>query len=306
MRPAEAEASSPGSVPATTVRLASGRSLRYREFGARQGFPVLALHGLPGSSWKFSGTGAAATALGLRVLAPDRWGYGGTQPHPAPSLAAFAGDMTELVDRLGLGRLAVLGVSGGAPYAAAVAAIMAGRIAAAALVSPVGPVARADGADGLSAFHRLCFRILPHAPGVLPAAFHLFRLACRRAGPLACRITTLRAPAVDRATLRRADVGPRLAATFREGLEPGVAGPVTDMALFARPWNVPLDRISAATRVWIGSLDTSVPVAAARLLARRIPGADCTLLDSAGHLWLALNYAHVLGWIDTERRRLSA
>ena len=73
-----------------TVRLKDGRALVLRVYGAPDGLPVVALHGTPGSRLKFSTTDAAAKRLGLRILALDRWGYGGTSPPAMQSLAGFA------------------------------------------------------------------------------------------------------------------------------------------------------------------------------------------------------------------------
>src|SRR5262245_7768048 len=49
------------------IRLADGRQVNYCEYGAAGGFPVLALHGTPGSRLKYAAANADAAQMGLRI-----------------------------------------------------------------------------------------------------------------------------------------------------------------------------------------------------------------------------------------------
>lgn len=288
-----------------TMTLPDGRRLTYRTYGDPAGFPVLALHGTPGSRLKFSTADSPAAALGIRLIAPDRWGYGGTSPHPAPSLRAFATDMTVLLDQLGCARASVLGVSGGGPYAAGVAACLGARIDAAALISPVGVIA-ADpqsvpalhmASPRLSPFHAFCFRILPRLPRATRSIFSGYGWLLRRNPELGMRVAFLLAPRIDKTMIAEPAIRERLTETFLEGLRPGGIGPATDVAMFGRPWRLPLARISARTGIWIGTEDRNVPIDAAISLATHMPGSALEVLEGEGHLWIARNYGHVLAWL---------
>ncbi|MBL8555312.1 MAG: alpha/beta fold hydrolase [Phenylobacterium sp.] len=113
--------------PVLSVTLADGRTLAYREYGASAGRPVLILHGTPGSSLLPSGADARARALGLRLIAPDRPGFGLSSPAPGYSFPGVAADMVALADELGLERLAVGGAHSGAAFALHVAARLGAR-----------------------------------------------------------------------------------------------------------------------------------------------------------------------------------
>lgn len=99
------------------------------------------------------------------------------------------------------------------------------------------------------------------------------------------------------------DIRDRLAGTFREGLRHGAAGPATDLKLFSRVWDVRLGDIEARTRLWLGTEDRNIPQSAARRLAEAIPGAELTLVEGHGHLWVLRNYGEVLGWLAEARSR---
>ena len=284
------------------LRLADGRGLGFRIYGDADGTPLLFLHGTPGSRLEFAIAHETGKELGLALVAPDRWGYGLSDVPDTPSLPAFAADMAALMDHLGHRRFAVGGISGGGPYAAAVAACLASRVSALALISPVGPIADAACAASLPALHRFSFTVLPALPILTAGIFGIFRWSLAHSPDLASRLATLRGGRPDRELIVQPQICERLLASFREGLRPGMRGPITDLALFSRPWGIDLEAIAAPARLWIGTADKAVPLVAARALAERISGCACEELQGEGHLWVAANYARVLDWIDAAVR----
>jgi pimeloyl-ACP methyl ester carboxylesterase len=280
-----------------SMRSGDGRRLCFREFGLADGFPVIALHGTPGSRLKFAATHECAASLGLRLISPDRWAYGGTDAPNEPSLAAYALDIEYLADKLSLETFSVAGISGGGPFAAAVAAGLGRRVERLALISPVGPLAGAIPPGQLRLFHRFCFRVLPRLPGAVPLAFGFLRAALSVAPDAAVLLSARRSAAVDRALLLRdRKVRRNLSNAFRAGLAGGVRGPAIDLRLFSAPWGVELNRTTAASRLWLGTEDRNVPLPAARHLAAAI-GAQLTLLEGAGHFWFSQHYQEVLRWL---------
>lgn len=278
------------------VTLRDGRTMGYRLYGAQNGAPVIALHGTPGSRYKFASAHQSALKHGLKIVSVDRWGYGLTSPRRGATLADFALDIGDLTGQLELNRFAVAGISGGAPFACAVAASYAERVSSLALISPVGQIAGVEPAPAISAFHRFNFLTLPSVPGAIPSVFHAFRLGLKISEPLALAIANARS-AVDRQAVRDPDVRERLAKTFREGLEPGVSGPVTDMAIFSQPWGIELARADMRAKVWIGLDDRNVPVSAARALAAALPRCELQAIPGAGHLWASHNVGEVMAWL---------
>jgi pimeloyl-ACP methyl ester carboxylesterase len=278
--------------------LPDGRLIGYREYGAHEGLPILALHGTPGSRLKYARAEAAARTMGLRLICPDRWGYGLTSAPSRPALAGFAQDMERFADGLALGALSVIGISGGGPFAAALAARLGDRVKALALVSPVGPIAGTPAAWRLDPFHALCFRALPPLPGAIGLAFKAFRRLLARDDGAALRIATARAAPADRALLQDKELCDSLVLMFRAGLAPGVRGPVIDLDLFSRPWEFEAGGIRAETRLWLGTADRSVPHAPVRMLAKRLPRSELVELADEGHFWIVSNWLQVLAWVS--------
>ncbi|MGE0626734.1 MAG: alpha/beta fold hydrolase [Hyphomicrobiaceae bacterium] len=278
------------------LRLCDGRIVRFAAYGARNGRPVLALHGTPGSRLKFVGAHAIAAEKGLRLICPDRWGYGGTSLHPQPSIDAHAQDMMDLMDRLAVRSCALLAISGGGPYAVALAALAGSRISRMALVSPVGPIHLLR-ADELRACHRLFLRILPRVPGAATALFRLYRRMLLLAPVAAVSLASVASHSIDRATLSEPLVRRQLAQSFRTGLAQHAAGAVCDLKLFDQPWTSDPAAVNAETRLWLGTEDRTVPYAAVTRLAAAIPDARLTLLHGEGHFWAAHGHAEVFDWL---------
>jgi pimeloyl-ACP methyl ester carboxylesterase len=82
--------------------------------------------------------------LSVRVIAPDRPGYGLSDLKQARKLLDWPEDAAELADNLLMDRFAVLGISRGGPYAVCCAHQPTDRLSGAAIVSGMGPSCSSD------------------------------------------------------------------------------------------------------------------------------------------------------------------
>jgi pimeloyl-ACP methyl ester carboxylesterase len=276
------------------LRLPDGRRLSYAEFGDPHGLPVLAIHGTPGSRFMFGLTDGAARERGLRVIAPDRPGYGHSDYRRSPSLVQSAEDFVSLADELGVDRLAVIGVSGGGPHAIATASAIPDRVALLALVSPVGPVAECRKQVRMSRMHRLIFTRMGRSPQACATFFWSLRSMVRWAPGVAYRALQQRVTPADRFVLSGPEVKANLQIAIREGLKPGIKGALQDLRLFCSPWGLTLGEIDVPSVMWQGSDDTIVPPSVAYHLAAQLPNCRLDVIQEAGHYWGFANFARVL------------
>src|SRR5262245_1756412 len=116
------------------VSLSGGGSVAWCEWGDPAGSPVFLLHGTPGSRF-FLADPAGESSAGLRVLTFDRPGYGLSTPSAIPTVGAVAEIVGWIADDRDLGQFAVVGVSGGAPYALACGALLGSRVTRVAAVA---------------------------------------------------------------------------------------------------------------------------------------------------------------------------
>src|SRR6056297_252058 len=269
----------------STFRRADGRKLGFAEYGDPHGFPVLAFHGVPGTRFMFKPTAGPARARALRIIAPDRPGFGLSEPQPGRVLSDWLDDVAALLKHTAVGRFSLVAISGGAPYATLTAAHFGDRVASLGLVSPMGPVADLGDEIDMPLLQRRFFTKLAQRERVvrfgIGGAKAIFRLAPEVSYDLMVR--TL--PEPDREILNDPVKKRHVIADVKESLTFDGDGTRTDYRIFSERWGVDYEMITAPSVLWQGLDDTIVPISAAMELGRRIP--DCRIIELAGegHFW---------------------
>jgi len=97
---------------------------------------------------------------GVRLIAADRPGMRLSDYQPGRTLADWPDDVLELAAALGLERFAVLGISGGGPYAGVCAWKLSSQLAGAGLVSCLAPPDVPGVTAGMSRRNRVAFELV--------------------------------------------------------------------------------------------------------------------------------------------------
>ncbi|MEG8184329.1 alpha/beta hydrolase [Nocardia terpenica] len=257
------------------------------ECGDRSGFPVLAFHGAPGSHVEaVAFADVPAAEQGLRLIAMDRPGVGVSTMSPRRRVLDYADTVAAVADWFELERFAVLGASGGGPYALASAYRLPDRVSRVVLVSSPAPfddqatgkgaagVKRAGG--GMAVLRRFPFLARPAAA----------RMASVVRKPRGLEAMFARMSPADRDRLAGDDeLQGKLADNIRGAFAQGSRGVAADFqVLFARPWGFDPADVVVPVRIWHGQADGSVPVEDGRRLAAAIPGSTLVEVPGTGHL----------------------
>jgi pimeloyl-ACP methyl ester carboxylesterase len=273
-------------------RLRDGRTLAYAEFGSPSGHPIVYCHGAPSSRVEgdlLLDSGLLRT-LGLRVIVPDRPGIGRSDFQRGRRIVDWPADVLELADALHLDAFAVVGESGGSPYAAACGALLSDRVEA---IGLIGCLAPADSPGALAAMApplRAMFRLARVAPPVLRGLFRLNLRMIRNGGDRATRRMAASFPEPDRTLLHSSEIRDGFMTCFVEACRQGTAGPAWDLRLIAGPWGFDPARIAAPVFLWHGERDGNVPVAHGRYLASVFPNCRATFYADDAHLSVPLNH----------------
>jgi pimeloyl-ACP methyl ester carboxylesterase len=169
--------------------------LCYAEYGDTRGTPAFYFHGFPGSRVEAQVVVSIGAQRGVRLLAVDRPGFGRSDFQPGRTIADWPQDVRALADALGLDRFAVLGVSGGAPYALACARDLGDRLTAVGVASGLGPVQGSQSLRGMFLLNRTGLLLARRAPWFSPVLFAALTPIFRRApGLMVARVATWATP----------------------------------------------------------------------------------------------------------------
>jgi pimeloyl-ACP methyl ester carboxylesterase len=218
----------------------------------------------------------------VRLIVPDRPGYGRSDFQPGRTLLHWPQDVAQLADALGLSRFAVVGVSGGGPHAAACAYALPHRLTGVALVSSLAPVNRPGGMDHLSPWVKAAFRLGRRAPWSLRPALWAFSNPGRDAASFFLANTERLCPS-DRMLLARPEVQRMLRANFQESAAQGLRAYAQDVVIFSRPWGFPLQGITVPVCLWHGESDNILPPHMGRYLAGAMPHVRARYVPEGGH-----------------------
>lgn len=261
-----------------TVRLDRDRRIAYAEYGDPEGTPVVFLHGTPGSRRLGELFDGAAREHGVRLLAPDRPGYGQSPAWPDRSISDAGRFVAAVLDDANVRTTSLVAFSGGAPHALATAATHPDRIARVDVVSGATPPAVSDETP---AVQRLLAGMATTVPAVLGG---LLRGQAWLADRLDPSFVVSQYTADGRAASVPDDAAATVGADFVEAFAGGATGAVTEFRNAATDWDVPYEGIESDVRFHHGDADTNVPVEGVRRLVGLIPGARIETVEDADHL----------------------
>lgn len=264
-----------------TLVLSDGRTLFYTSIGRPDGEVVVYHHGAPGGHLELAPLDAAIATAGLRVITPDRPGYGGSTPQPGRTTAGFVDDVAALADHLGVDRFGVMGLSSGGPYTVACASLLGDRV--------VGAIVAAGNTD---------MSWPGAADGYFPSELDLMALADADAAAAACVEQygadgsaffdgEMDLGATDNEWLTDEANATGLFTSMGVAFTQGVVGYAHDIWVQGRPWSFDTSAIACPVIVVHGDDDQLVPIAHSRHTASLIPGAELRILPGVGHLSLA-------------------
>lgn len=269
-----------------SIRVDGRRRLGFAEFGVPDGSTVLWLHGTPGARRQIPLEARRfATANGMRIVGLDRPGIGSSTPHQYGSVLEFTRDLEIVLDRLGVDRLGVVGLSGGGPYTLAAAVALQDRVPAVAVLGGVPPLTGPDAVEGgLLGLGARLSPVIRHGRVPLTVALSA---AIRAAHPLANPAISLYArlsPDGDRRLLNEPDFKAMFLDDLLQGSRKQLGAPLSDLVLFTRDWGFDLSEVTQPVLWWHGDADHIIPHDHGAHVAARLPNAPFVTLPGAAHL----------------------
>ncbi len=277
-----------------SFRLSNGRQLGFARYGRADGVPAFYFHGLPGSRREAALLQQACSDAGVQLIAPERPGYGLSDPQAEHRVQQWPKHIEALAEFLGFDTFYLLATSGGAPYALACATRLAGRVKATAICCGMSEISRPELRAEMRINARLGLWLARRNPAWLKYGYGPIVVPTSRLMPhLSVTVLSLVNGPADRAVLRQPEVRFRFAENLREAFRQGTAGGVADMCAANAPWPFDLTAIRNL-QLWHGLDDRVVPASHSRRLAAAVPGTRLQLKPGEGHFSLPVRYGDAI------------
>lgn len=285
-----------------TCILPDGSRLGYTRYGRAGGRPAFYFHGLPGSRREGALLHAACLRANLELIAPERPGYGLSQPridHRANHRldhrhADWAEQVSALADHLGFEQFYLIAISGGAPYALACAGRMPSRVRATAICCGLADITQPDLRAAMGIIARAGFTMAQASPTLLRLTYGTAATLGAGCAPgLSVDAMCMLNRRVDRMVLQSPPTKAIFTANLRAAFQQGSQGGVADLQAAVQGWGFELTKI-AALHLWHGDNDGVVPHSHSQWLARQIPSARLKIIPGEGHFSLPVHYAEAM------------
>jgi pimeloyl-ACP methyl ester carboxylesterase len=268
------------------IKLQDGRMLGYAEYGPPEGIPIFYFHGFPSSrlDWQLSNDDNSLTELNARVIAPDRPGYGLSDYKRGRKMVDWPEDVIEMANTLQIDSFAVLGISGGGPYAASCAFGIRDRLVKTGIVCGMGPSDAPGMKDGVS-------WTIPGTPTIIRRVILMLTSMGLRRDPdqfMSRTKETISEP--DSQLLEQPELADLFIEGMREAFRNGINGANQEAGLYAQPWGFKLQDITTEVHLWHGEQDLNVPVSVGRYVANAIPNCNALTHKMEGHFTLPHNH----------------
>jgi pimeloyl-ACP methyl ester carboxylesterase len=266
-----------------SIVLNDGRVLEYWDGGDPDGRPIVYHPGTPVTRVLGQWAHQAAVDAGVRFIAVNRPGYGGSTPvEGRPSLLAVGRDTVALAKQLHLGDFAICGASGGGPYAVAATIAAAGAVRALGIIGGTGPWRILED-PSVYPEDRACLELVD--AGDVSGARECFRRQVEAERGTMTPLEFFETVAAGDASAVLADPGYRsLWEASSSDVLANPAGYIDDNIAWGGDWDVQPHEVAAPTLLVYGTRDTRCSHDGhGRWYADRIRGSELIELQGAAH-----------------------
>jgi len=263
-----------------TITLKDGRKIGYAEYGDLKGKPLFFFHGWPSSRLQAKILDEPAKKLQVHVVSLDRPGYGLSSFKQDRKLLDWPDDVLEIANKLKFRKFAVVGVSGGGPYAAVCAYKISERLTTVGIVVGLSPTDIKGVLQGMAFFNRLAWRSYHSFPILMQITSSIHLSQARKIIPdlfsFAYRTK------LDRKQMSKS-LKEDIARNRVEAFKQGKSATAMDLKIYTDDWGFDLKEIKTKVLLWYGDADKNVSLNMGKYYASQIPNAKLTIYRNEGH-----------------------
>jgi pimeloyl-ACP methyl ester carboxylesterase len=278
------------------LTLSDGRSLAYDIYGDPQGKPVFYFHGWPASRLSGKQIDKAAKKLGLKIISPDRPGYGYSTYKKGRTLLDWPDDVLELAKFLNLKKFSILGSSGGGPFTLACAYKIPNFLDYVLLNSGLGPIDeywRSTEKIGIKKnAYLIKWKLLPYFASLLIPFNKYFSknliskllISTSKQGNDVVQFNDIEFMKIHTETILE---------SFRQGIK----GALLDLFIYSRDWGFSIKDIRKTLYLFHGDEDPQVPLWITQYIYKNVKNSKIEILKNEGHYIIMKYPEKILGLI---------
>ncbi|MBC7419769.1 MAG: alpha/beta hydrolase [Bdellovibrio sp.] len=266
------------------------QKLFLQEWGSASKPTILLVHGFPGCAEHGKLLTSTVHLSDFRLISFDRPGYGRSDYQKNLTPLKLASQIKQLLDYLKIDKIKVLSVSGGAPYAMAIAFLLKERVEKISSVAGVAPLTIRN-FKFMNASQKKAWMLRNFVPSPI-LNYGLNRMWKSGLNKIDDFLFSglENFSLADQIVFKHPDVGPALISSIKTSLQAGPAGVLHDMKVYSKSWGFSLKGIKCPVTLWHGSADDVVHVRFTQDMNRRIPQSKVNMVPAEGHYSLPMNF----------------
>lgn len=271
------------------IKLENGKTISYSVYGNENGLPILMCHGVNGTRMQAMKFADTANELNLKLITPDRPGYGESTAVEKRDYLEWADEISEFLDILGIEKLGILGISAGANYALACVYKYPNRFRKAVMVSATsGAFLYRKGSE-----KKLAEMVLSH-----PKLLHLYMGFVAKANgktkELKFNLQKFGLSDSDVELFENLDIPELIDMSEKEAYINGPEAPASDVLRMLKDIDFDSRSIKKQITFWYGAQDKIVPLETMAFIEKIVPKYKLVIKSEAGHLLIFQHLREIL------------
>lgn len=277
------------------IRLSSGRTISWAEYGDPEGRPVVLCHALTGCRLSVPSNEKQLKKYRLRLIVPDRAGYGFSTPASTDIEHQWLEDMRLFLPAIGASNCTLIGHANGGAHAIKWAILLPEMVNRLCLVSSIVPLLQEDDMQDILPIKRMLFKLVSNnrvaAKGFLKLAFK----AGIKKPTGYMELFQDNIPYLDREMIDDPEIMQLLLNGFAETTRQGVEHMVDELLYIAESWRLDPKDIRCPVSIWHGRKDKHAPIALMQKFSKTLPENPAThWVKNSGHYMLFYRWSDII------------
>lgn len=269
------------------ITLSDGRNLCYRERGQANGEPVLLCHSIIGSRMEcFDLHNDWAKRVGVRLIIPDRPGYGYSDPNPNLTYQQWYKDALELMDQLKIKQFSLIGYAVGGNYACEIALREPQRIKQMVLISAGSPLASPEDYHKATPLFMMQIQLAKHYPQLYRLFLVLIERGLHKTPSYYIDLLATKVNDYDLMLLEQPHVKRLMQLSCTEVGRQGVNAFVDELRRYTQEKQINYSKIKTPTLLWHGRKSSYVSLTTAEKIRDQIPNSKLNIIENSGHMMI--------------------